>query len=170
MSTPSADDLIKLFGLVPHPEGGYFRETYRAAGWIVRPDSRPKGVKGERNYSTAIYFLLPQGARSNLHRLAFDEIWHFYVGGPMTLFQIFPDGKITQTTLGHDLTAGQTVQHVVPGGCWFGGYPNPGVEYSFVGCTEAPGFEFADFEMGKRGELIKQFPMGREVIKRLTSG
>lgn len=152
-------DLIELFDLKPHIEGGYFTESYRSAGVI--PDC-------DRNYSTAIYFLLPQGTKSRLHRLRSDEIWHFYLGGPMSLVQICPDGKIEETVLGHDVKSGQTLQHVVKAGCWFGAYPNPGSDYSFVGCTVAPGFDLADFEIGKRSELTKLFPRAREIIQQLT--
>ncbi len=164
----SVPELIKCLDMSPHPEGGYFKETYRSRGKI-KNDSLPANFKGERNYSTSIYFLLPQGVRSHLHRLASDEIWHFYLGGPMTLVQLYSDGKVVEVTLGQDLRAGQKLQHVVPAGCWFGGYPNPGVEYSLVGCTVAPGFDFSDFQMGKRLELLKQFPHAKTLIERLTN-
>lgn len=166
MPNVTPQDLIKLYNLEPHPEGGYFRETYRAKGATTK-NALPKNFKGDRNYSTAIYFLLPEGAQSKLHRLQSDEVFHFYLGGPLTVVQIFPDGKVEKTVMGADVTGGHKLQHVVPAGCWFGAYPNPGSRFSFIGTTVAPGFDFQDFELGNRSELLKQFPRAREVIELL---
>ena len=163
-------DLIRFYKLEPHPEGGYFSESYRSAGTI------PAGVLGgafggARNFSTAIYFLLPEGSNSNLHRIKSDEVWHFYLGGPLTIAQIFPDGRLEMVTLGgRDVKAGQKFQHVVPAGCWFGAYPEAGGGFSFVGCTVAPGFDFADFDLADRKELLTQFPNCAAIIKKLTAG
>lgn len=166
MPNVTPQDLIKLYNLEPHPEGGYFRETYRAKGATTK-NALPKNFKGDRNYSTAIYFLLPEGAQSKLHRLQSDEVFHFYLGGPLTVVQIFPDGKVEKTVMGADVKGGHKLQHVVPAGCWFGAYPNPGSRFSFIGTTVAPGFDFQDFELGNRSELLKQFPRAREVIELL---
>lgn len=160
------NDLIELHSLKPHPEGGYFRETYRSAGEIPTEHLPEHG--GARNHSTAIYFLLPEGTKSVLHRIKSDEVWHFYLGGPLTLIQIAPDGTVEEVVLGQDVQAGQKVQHVVPAGYWFGAYPCAGSAYSFVGCTVAPGFDFADFEMGNRDELLKLFPLAGVIIRALT--
>lgn len=159
--------LISLYNLQPHPEGGFFKETYRDAG-VIRHDALPKPFTGERNYSTAIYFLLPEGKKSHLHRIRSDEVWHFYLGGPLTLIQISPDGKREQIILGQDIQHGQTVQHVVPKDYWFGAYVNPHAEFSFVGCTVAPGFDFADFELGNRDALLQRYPQAKEDILLLT--
>jgi len=169
MTAITVEKLIELYGLESHPEGGFFVETYRAKGQIAK-DALPQTYKGDRDYSTAIYYLLPEGTRSKLHRLpeTSDEIFHFYLGDPMTVVQIMPDGKIVEAVLGHDVAAGQKVQHVIPGGCWFGAYPNPGSRFCLVGCTVAPGFDFADFEMGDRADLLKQYPDAKEIIERLT--
>lgn len=161
-------EIAKAYGLQPHPEGGYFKESYRSPGHIPA-SALPKGFAGERSYSTAIYFLLPRGARSRLHRIKSDEVWHFYLGGPLTLVQLFPSGRVETVVMGHDVAAGQRVQHVVPAGCWFGARPEDGSAYSFVGCTVSPGFDFADFEMGSREELLAQFPAAREAIELLTA-
>ena len=155
MTTP--EELIARFRLEKHPEGGYYRENYRAAGG-----------GGGRSFSTAVYFLLPAGHRSRLHRLKSDEVWHFYAGGPLTVAQFWPDGRTAETAFGSDLAAGQKFQHVVPAGCWFGAYPGPGTEYSFVGCTVAPGFDFADFELADRAALLREFPGAGELIEKLT--
>lgn len=166
MPNITVEELIKLYSLKPHPEGGYYKETYRATG-VIPKRVLPDGFHGDRNYSTAIYYLLPEGTKSKLHRLATDEILHFYLGDPMTYVAIGPDGKVEKTILGTDVKAGQKLQHVVPAGCWFGGYPNPGSRFSFIGATVAPGFDFQDFELGSRSELLKQFPNAKEIIELL---
>ncbi|MBI4366534.1 MAG: cupin domain-containing protein [Deltaproteobacteria bacterium] len=167
MNAVTVPELVAQFALQPHPEGGYFRETYRDAGRIAKA-VLPERFHGDRRYSTAIYFLLPEGTKSRLHRIASDEIWHFYLGDPMTIVQIAPDGAVERIVLGQDLRAGQRFQHVVPAGYWFGAYPNPGSRYAFVGCTVAPGFDFADFTIARRADLLARYPAAREAIELLT--
>jgi uncharacterized protein len=150
--------LVETLGMQPHPEGGYYKETYRAEGRI----------EGKRSYSTAIYYLLPPGASSKLHRMKSDEIFHFYLGGPMTLVKLGPKGEVETVVLGQDLAAGQAVQHLVRAGWWFGGYANDGSPFSLVGCTVAPGFEFEDFELGDNETLARQYPSARALIGRLA--
>lgn len=106
-----AQTLIERFGLVAHPEGGYYRESYRSDG-IIPPSGLPEPFTGSRHFSTAIYFLLEQGQYSRLHRIRSDEIWHFYLGGPLRLAMIHPDGKTDKIILGQDIAAGQTLQYV----------------------------------------------------------
>lgn len=139
-----ADDLVRRFDLAPHPEGGFFRETYRSA------------------HSTAIYFLLPRGHVSKFHRLKSDEVWHLYAGGPLHVVEL-ANNKVVDTVL--DPTR---PQHVVSGGRWFGSYPDPAAEFAFVGCTVAPAFEFAHFEMAKRESLLQEFPLAKAMIEKLT--
>lgn len=160
-------ELVQFYDLCQHPEGGYFKETFRSREVI------PKGALssqfgGERNCSTAIYFLLPQGTKSHLHKIASDEVWHFYLGGPMDLVEIDTNGLVKVTTLGQDIKSGHKLQHVVPAGNWFGGFPRPESEYSFLGCTVSPGFDFAEFELGKRSELTNLFPHAEKIITELT--
>jgi predicted cupin superfamily sugar epimerase len=164
----SWEDLISLYNLQPHPEGGFFKETYRDAR-IIPAHSLPEGFSGERNFSTAIYFLIPAGNKSSLHRIKSDEVWHFYLGDSLVLVQISPQGDVKKTILGQNVKNDQVVQHVVPAGDWFGAYPNLNSEFSFVGCTVAPGFNFSDFELGKKDELLKLFPNAREEIDLLTN-
>ena len=159
--------MIELFKLEPHPEGGFFRETYRSKEYFSAA-GLPGRYGADRNFSTAIYYLLPEGAKSHLHRLKSDEFWHFYLGGPLELIQICPGGTAEEIILGHDISGGQQLQHLVPAGCWFGAQPKPENDFSFVGCTVSPGFDFSDFEMGDREHLIKLFPAARTVIERLT--
>lgn len=167
MALPAAEELIRLLGLKPHPEGGFYKESYRAAE-AVSQQALPARYSGPRRFSTAIYFLLPEGAKSRLHRVKSDELWHFYLGGPMTVAEIAPDGTVRRTVMGQDVKAGQVLQHAVAAGAWFGAWPEAGGGYALVGCTVAPGFEFADFELGKRAELLKAFPQAADVIGRLT--
>ena len=153
----SVEELIRKFDLQQHPEGGYFTESYRSSETISR-EALPSRYKGDRRFSTSIYFLLPSGAASRLHRIASDEVWHFYLGGPLELLQLSPDGRIEKVVLGQDLKSGQKVQHVVPARYWFGARPADGSAYSFVGCTVAPGFDFADFELADPADLCRNFP------------
>jgi len=156
--------LIKKLGLKKHPEGGFFKETYRSSEAISQ-QALPSRYKGARCFSTAIYFLLPQDSISRLHRIASDEVWHFYLGGPLELLQISPDGRMEKVILGQDISAGQRLQHVVPAGCWFGARPAIDSAYSFVGCTVAPGFDYSDFELANPEDLSRKYPdLKREIL------
>ncbi|MDO8527201.1 MAG: cupin domain-containing protein [Deltaproteobacteria bacterium] len=160
--TLSVENLVSLFDLQPHPEGGYYKETYRAEGTLNTP-------RGNRNHATAIYYLLTEGTQSRLHRLKQqDEIMHFYLGDPLTLVEILPDGKIENTILGQDVLSGQKLQHVIKAGHWFALYPNPGSRFGLIGCTVSPGFEFDDFEMDKKTELLQKFPHAKDIIEKLA--
>lgn len=157
---PTAADLVRDLHLLPHPEGGFFRETYRAA---QRLDSG-------RAVATTIYFLLPAGQVSRLHRIDADEGWHHYLGGTLEIFELDEADPSRQhvTRLGKDLRNGEVPQHVVPAGRWFGAAPAPAAPYALVGCTVAPGFEFARFELGDRARLLAQFPAAASTVQRLT--
>lgn len=166
MKKVTAEDLVKLYGMLPHPEGGFYKETYRAKGLIAK-GALKDGHAGDRNYSTAIFYLLPKGTRSRLHRLKSDELFHFYLGGTLVLVKISPEGKVEKIRLGHDVASGCQLQHVIPAGTWFGAYPEESSEFCLIGCTVAPGFDFADFEVGAKSELLKRFPQAKEVIEKL---
>ncbi len=168
MKKLTANKIIEKYGLLSHPEGGHYLETYRSNGTILEA-SLPTNTKGsERNYSTGILFLLPQGSISRFHRIKSDEMWHFYLGGPMSVVEIHDDGSIKETVLGRDILIGEQLQYVVPANCWFASFPHYETEYSFVGCTVAPGFDFLDFEMAKRDDLLEKFPDHEEIITKLT--
>mmetsp|Transcript_22813 Transcript_22813/g.50032 ORF Transcript_22813/g.50032 Transcript_22813/m.50032 type:complete len:219 (-) Transcript_22813:318-974(-) len=161
---PTVEELKERFSLQDHPEGGFYAETYRAESTVA-------ASYGERNSSTAIYFLITPNCVSRLHRIQADEVWHFYLGEPMTVLEIDPaTGALTKTTLGADVLSGQKVQHVVRAGVWFGAFPQPGTAYSFVGCTVAPGFDFADFELASRAKMVADFPQHEAEIRKLTEG
>lgn len=164
---PEADRWIRTLGLTPHPEGGFFRETYRADEGIASAHL-PARFAGDRPFATAIYFLLEGRQTSRLHRLRSDEVWHFHVGGPLVVDSIAPDGAATRAVLGAAVEAGQVFQHVVPAGHWFGAALERAESYALVGCTVAPGFDFAELELAHRDALVAQFPHHRALIERLT--
>lgn len=162
-----SEDYIRTLNLQPHPEGGWYRETYRASEDI--PQARlPVRYSGTRPSSTAIYFLLTAETFSALHRIKSDELWHFYAGSALTVHVIDLEGNYRALRLGSDLERGEIFQAVVPSGCWFGASVDAPQGFALVGCTVAPGFDFADFEMGVRGDLIGKYPRHRALIERLT--
>jgi predicted cupin superfamily sugar epimerase len=158
---------VQRFNMQPHPEGGYFAETYRSAERIPQ-SALPDRFTGERSFGTAIYFLLESHHISALHRIASDEIWHFYAGGALEIFVISSTGELTVIRLGNNPEQGEVFQAVVPAGCWFGSKPSLGTDFSLVGCTVAPGFDFADFEMASQEKLLHEFPQHKEVIEKLS--
>uniref|UniRef100_B8HVB1 DUF985 domain-containing protein n=1 Tax=Cyanothece sp. (strain PCC 7425 / ATCC 29141) TaxID=395961 RepID=B8HVB1_CYAP4 len=165
--TTTAADWVKTLQLSPHPEGGYFRETYRSPESLDR-SHLPDRFGGPRCFSTAIYFLLESGQFSTLHRIQSDEVWHFYSGGSLTVYAIAPGGELNEIKLGNNPEAGESWQAVVPAGYWFGAAVNAANSYALVGCTVAPGFDFADFELGDRTQLLQKFPQHQALIEKLT--
>lgn len=164
----TAADLVRKLHLQPHPEGGYFLETYRAAE-SIGADALPRRFSGARSISTAIYYLLEAGQCSRLHRIRSDEVWHFHAGDPLDIVEIDAAGSLKTTRLGGDLL----YQHVVPAGVWFGATPAPGGRFAphgfaLVGCTVAPGFDFADFELADQAKLLAEYPRHQDWIRRLT--
>jgi predicted cupin superfamily sugar epimerase len=158
---------IEGLRLGPHPEGGYYRETYRSVESIAR-EGLPARFAGARAFSTAIYFLLAGEDFSALHRIKQDEVWHFYDGSSLTIHLIDPQGNYSAIRLGLDLLAGEVPQAVAPAGWLFGANVNDPESFSLVGCTVAPAFDFADFEMPGRDDLCRQYPQHRHPIERLT--
>ena len=164
----SAEEIKVLLHLKPTPgEGGYFVETYRSPEYIPE-ETLPRRYKSGRTYSTAIYYLLTPKTFSAMHRLQSDEIFHFYLGDPVEMLQLWPDGSGRILVLGSDLLKGMQPQIVVPKGVWQGTRLLWGGEYALLGTTVAPGFEFADFESGNRNVLIKSFPQFKDLIISLT--
>jgi predicted cupin superfamily sugar epimerase len=162
------EDIIEFFGMRPLPEeGGYYAETYRSAEKIAGA-ALPERYGGERSLGTAILYLLTAESFSALHRVRSDEIFHFHLGEPVTMLQLHPDGSSEVVTLGPDILNGQQVQVVVPKGTWQGCFVNEDGSFALLGTTVAPGFEFADFELGSREELLAKYPERRELVLRLT--
>lgn len=164
----TADFLIDHLGLVPLPEeGGYFAETYRSSLLVPR-DALPPRYRADRSAGTAIYYLLTPDTFSAVHHLHGDEVYHFYLGAPVDLLLLHPDGEGEMRTLGQDLGAGMMLQTVVPGGVWQGARLKDGSGFALLGTTMAPGFSFDDFQLGERAELLRAFPAFSEHIKHLT--
>ncbi len=160
------DQLVQKHQLQPHPEGGFYRETYRSALTIAQ-EALPAPFKTNFSASTAIYFLLTADNFSALHRIPQDELWHFYAGDPLEIHIIYPNGKYEVLEVGNPLD-GFNPQAMVPANCWFGSRVQSGGQYSFVGCTVAPGFNFSHFEMARANTLQETFPQHRQIISELT--
>ncbi len=153
--------------LISHIEGGAFKETYRAP--LLLPHSAlTKEHNGARAASTGIYFLLEYGEFSAFHRIASDEMWHFYDGCTLTVYEIKTDGTLVKHLLGKDIENGASPQLVIPAGSWFASRVEIENSFTLCGCTVAPGFDFADFELANRAELTKEFPQHEALIVSLT--
>jgi predicted cupin superfamily sugar epimerase len=162
----NANELINMLQLEPHPEGGYYSRTY-ASDEQVPAAVLPARFGGDRIISTAIYFLLEGKDYSAFHRIKSDELWHFYTGGGLHIYVIHPDGRGEVLFLGNDLANGYRFQQLVKAGCWFASKPASENSFSLVGCTVAPGFDFADFEMAKREQLLKEYSQHEQWIEKL---
>jgi predicted cupin superfamily sugar epimerase len=167
MRRGAAARLIRLLELQPHPEGGFYRETYRAADKIPRR-VLPSRFPAARSISTAILFLLRGKEISRLHRLKSDELWHYYTGGGLRIHVFEQAGGYRRIHLGRAMSRGAVVQAVVPAGCWFGATVAAFRSFALVGCTVAPGFDFADCEFADRESLLALYPQQRALIRRLT--
>jgi len=158
----TANEIKDLLNLARHPvEGGYFRRTFTSSATIDLP-------RGARPQSTAIYYLLEPEGFSEMHVLDSDEVFHFYLGDPVEMLQLYPDGSSAVFTLGSDLKAGQQVQLLVPAGVWQGmGLAGDG-KVALLGCTVTPGFDFADYHNASYEELAAKWPKEAERIRALT--
>jgi predicted cupin superfamily sugar epimerase len=155
--TENAGYWIDHLKLKRHPEGGYFREIYRSDE-IIHKKNLPDRYSGFRNFSTSIYFLLESHEFSAFHRIKSDEIWHFYAGSPLTIISINNSGQLAECSLGNNSENGEVFQNIIPKGAWFMTRVNGAGSFSLAGCTVAPGFDFDDFELGRKDELISRFP------------
>jgi predicted cupin superfamily sugar epimerase len=151
--------LVKKLGLEEHPEGGYFKQTYRSDTTV-----NVKGYNGPRNISTAIYYMLASDQFSAFHRIKSDEIWHYYAGGLVALYAIAGDGKLSKIKIGRS----GTPQAVIKAGTWFAAALDSRRSYCLLGCTVSPGFDYRDWELGKRDELVRMYPKHRKIIERYT--
>ncbi|ASU41436.1 hypothetical protein hmeg3_13570 [Herbaspirillum sp. meg3] len=159
-----AEELIARLELLPHPEGGHYRETYRSQQRVLRT-----GSDLGRSAATAIYYLLRQGERSTWHRIQSDEMWHFYAGEPLHIHVLEHGRELYTLTLGNPLTQdGAMFQALVPAGAWFAAQCAGSGAYALVGCTVAPGFEFQEFEIADKDFLLKTWPQHAQVIERLA--
>ena len=160
-------DLIKKLELEPHPEGGYFKETYRSVD-VISKDCLPDGFNSSRNYCTGIYYLLKSDDFSAFHKVNQDEMWHFYQGDAIELTMISETGELTTTHIGNDIRNGQVPQFVVPKHYWFAARVLEPNSFALAGCTVSPGFDFKDFTLATQKELTARFPEHRNIINTLT--
>jgi len=168
-NTMSAAELKKMLALEPHPrEGGWFRETWKAEETIPLEALPTERYSGARAAGTAIYYLLEPENFSEMHKLASDEVFHFYLGDPVEMLQLWPDGTGKRVVLGQDVANGQLLQTVVPQGVWQGTRLLEGRNVALLGCTVSPGFDYADYASGRREELVRKWPDWAEMIGRLT--
>ncbi|GLB52286.1 hypothetical protein NBRC110019_13250 [Neptunitalea chrysea] len=159
--------IIKQLQLEAHPEGGYYRETYRSEETILEGNLQDV-YSGDRNVSTCIYFLLPSNEFSAFHKINQDEIWHFYEGSTIRLVMISEAGELSEVRIGRNITQGEVPQFVVPKNYWFAAKVIAKDSFALAGCTVAPGFDFRDFTMPTREELLKFFPQHTETITEFT--
>lgn len=163
----TAEQVAEILGLEPHPEGGYFKETFRSSEEISS-GALPDRYNKARSIYTSIYFLITEESFSAMHRLKSDEIFHFYMGDPALIFMIHPDGRDEEKILGNDLLNGARLQILIPRHVWFGiKVIKPG-KYTLTGTTMAPGFDFNDFEMADSDNLCSQYPQHTEKIQLFT--
>ncbi|MCK4304421.1 MAG: cupin domain-containing protein [Candidatus Eisenbacteria sp.] len=167
--TITPEEIIALLNLEPHrKEGGFFSETYRSDEQVAQ-GALPTRYGGPRALATAIHFLLTPDSYSAMHRLASDEVFHFYRGDPVDMLQLYADGSGCVITLGPAFEKGMHPQLLVPKGVWQGARLQPGGRFALLGATVSPGFEYADYEHGRSDELLTQYPQFREMIVELTS-
>lgn len=163
----SAEYWIKKLDLIKHPEGGWFKEVYRS-GELIQKNALPMRFNNDRCFGTSIYFLLEGKEFSAFHRIKSDEIWHFYAGTSLTIFMIDQKNNLSQTLLGNNPENGEVFQFTVPKEYLFAAKVNDENFFALVGCTVSPGFDFEDFELGKRNDLLKEYPQHSTLIKKLT--
>src|SRR4051812_30169337 len=167
MSKRTAEYWISKLQLATHIEGGAFREIYRSP--VLAPLSAlPNSFTGDRSFCTSIYFLLQQQQFSAFHKIKSDEVWHFYYGDVLIVYEIDQQGQVIEHRLGCDPENNESFQCVIAAGNWFAARLAPGGEYALVGCTVSPGFDFTDFDLAKQEELLSAYPDHSELIKELT--
>lgn len=161
------EEIVNILDMQPHPEGGFFKETYRSKGFIREKDLNDH-INEKRNYCTGIYFLLTSDSFSAFHRINQDEMWHFYKGSPLKLHIISEKGNYSNVIVGNNLEKGEVPQFTVNARDWFASEVVDNGDYTLVGCTVSPGFDFRDFELANRETLISKFPQHSEIITKLT--
>jgi predicted cupin superfamily sugar epimerase len=162
-----AKNWIDRLGLLPHPEGGFYRESYRCPH-VLKESCLPAGYRGDRSLATVIYYLLYGEHFSVWHRLCADEIWFHHAGASMILYGLTPGGELSRQRLGGSPELGESLQILIPAGQWFAAKVALKKSYSLVGCMVTPGFDFADFEHARRAELLRLYPRQRQVIEAMT--
>ena len=164
---PKVKFYIDKLGLQKHPEGGYYKEIYRSDEIILK-ENLPGRYDGNRNFLTSIYFLLEEGSISLFHKIKSDEIWHFYDGSAIKIYTLKNDGELSVDFLGKNLDDGEMFQVIIEKGNWFCAEVVNKKSFVLAGCMVAPGFDFDDFKLAERNELIKNFPVHKKLIERFT--
>jgi predicted cupin superfamily sugar epimerase len=165
----TVDEIKQRLGLRPHPrEGGWFAETWRAQETIPGAALPERYAAVSRAAGTAIYYLLEPGNFSEMHCLRSDEVFHFYLGDPVEMLRLWPDGTGRHVILGTDLASGMLPQTIVPQGVWQGSRLVDGGRFALLGCTVSPGFDYADYETGTRAELLAEWREWGDLIEGLT--
>ena len=157
-----AKKIVDFYKMESHPEGGWYKETYRS-NTKTSIDNL-----GQRNLMTSIYFLLESHQTSNFHKIKSDELWFYHSGSPLTVHCIYPNGEYEMLHIGPNFEKGETFQALVPKGTIFGSTVNIENTYAMVGCTVSPGFDFNDFKLFEKDELIAEFPQHHSIIEKLT--
>ncbi len=164
----NADYFINKLNLKKHPEGGFYHELYSSSESISDDELSKHSFSGQRKLITSIYFLLEKNDVSHFHSLKSDELWFYHYGSSLTLFLIFPNGKLEKRKLGFNIENGELPQVLVPAGCIYGAVLNDTNWFSLVGCVVSPGFDFQDFTLYKREDLLKKYPQHKDIIIKLT--
>lgn len=163
---PTAREYAELLDLKSHPEGGRFAESYRSQKVINKKELKEE--PGERELWSSIYYLLTNGEVSHFHRLTSDELWYLHDGGPLSIHMIYPEGTYKVRKLGHDIKKGEQPQILIPAGVIFGASLEKEVDFALTGCMVAPGFDYSDFTLMERSDLLAIFPEHEQIIKKLT--
>lgn len=162
-----AEEYIQYLQLQPHPEGGYYTQSY-CSSEVIPVTALPDRFTGDRPFSTAIYYLLTKNDFSAFHKIKSDECWHFYAGDRLYIHVIERNGNYHHVTLGPEICKNEVFQYIVPAESWFAVEPPPGTSFCLAGCTVAPGFDFRDFQMGNKKILADLFPQHYPLINRLS--
>lgn len=163
----TSKEIIKKLDLQPHPEGGYFKEVYRSED-EMKIEGLPERFQSARCFGTSIYYLLDGEQFSAFHKLQSDETWHFYLGSQIILHLINEEGLYSEVILGQNLNEDEQLQFTIPHGTWFAAEVKNKSSFSLVGCTVYPGFDFDDFQIGNKDELINLYPQQKNIIQKLT--
>lgn len=161
----NAQYYIEKLNLTPHPEGGYYKETYRSDE-VIEKQGLPERYSSKRSFSTSIYFLLRGNEFSAFHKIESDETWHFYAGTSITIMMIDEQGNYSEKIIGNNLEENNVLEYTIKRHTWFASKVNDESSFSLLGCTVAPGFDFDDFILAEKALLIYQFPQHESVLNK----
>ena len=160
-------NVIERLNLLPHPEGGYYRRNWQSQLQAEAKDATGKSVHPIRSIGSSILYLLPSNEVCAWHRVACDEMWHYYNGSGLKMYLLNSFTGLSEHSLGMDIEKGQLPQLIIPRNTWFCGEVLDNEAYSFCGCTLWPSFSYADFELAEQHKLLDEFPAHKELINRI---